>query len=133
LVGPRARRAKARWNRRSPTCFLRAELETQPTRMEGAAMTDLVTNLMMAETAVVTLAGVVSARVMKAEIPFSIQVLEDEYRSDYLAPARGVVAGTTLAAVLWTAVFGLCAFWYSAGAGYLAAAYCQAGYRKPFP
>jgi hypothetical protein len=79
-------------------------------------MTDLVTNLMMAETAIVTIAGALSVRVMKAETPFSIQVLEAEDRSDCLAPARGIVAGTMLAAVLWTAVFGLCAFWYSAGA-----------------
>jgi hypothetical protein len=85
--------------------------------MEGAAMIDLVTNLMMAETAAVTMAGVVSARVMKAANPFSIQMLEDEYGSDYLAAARGVVAGTMLAAVFWTTVFGLCAFWYYTGAG----------------
>jgi hypothetical protein len=96
-------------------------------------MTDIVTNLMLAETAVMTMAGVVSTRVMKADIPFSIQVLDDEDRSDYLAPARGIVAGTTLAAVLWTALFGLCVFWYYTGAVCLAAAYCQAGNRKPFP
>jgi hypothetical protein len=66
-----------------------------------------VTNLMMAETAVVTTAGVLSARVMKAETPFSIQVLEDEDRSDCLAPARGILAATMLAAVIWTAVFGV--------------------------
>lgn len=72
-------------------------------------MTDLMTSLIMAETAVGTMAGAVSARVMKAETPFSIQVLEDEDRGDYLAPARGIVAGTMLAAVLWTAVLGLCA------------------------
>ena len=71
-------------------------------------MTDLMTNLVMAETAVVTMAGMVSARVMKAETPFSIPVLEVEDRSDYLAPARGIVAGTMLAAVLWTAGFGVC-------------------------
>ena len=77
-------------------------------------MTDLATNLMMAETAVLTVAGVVSARVMKAETPFSIQALEGEDPSDCLAPARGIVAGTTCAAVLWTAAFGLCLFWYFA-------------------
>jgi len=71
-------------------------------------MTNLMINLVTAETAVVTMAGVVSARVMKAETPFSIQVLENEERSDYLAPARGIVAGTFLAAVLWTAGFGVC-------------------------
>lgn len=96
-------------------------------------MIGLVTNLMMAETAAVTMAGVVSARVMKAANPFSIQMLEDEYRSDYLATARGVVAGTMLAAVLWTTVFGLCAFCYYTGAGHLAAAYCHAANREPFP
>jgi len=74
-------------------------------------MMDLVTNLMVAETAVLTLAGVASARVMKAEPVFSIEVLEDEGRSDYLAPARGILAGTMWAAVLWTAA-GLWAFWY---------------------
>jgi len=67
------------------------------------------TSIIIAETAVVTTASVVSARVMKAESPFSIQVLEGEDRGDYLAPARGIVAGTMLAAVLWTAVLGLCA------------------------
>jgi hypothetical protein len=77
--------------------------------MEGAAMTDLITNLVMAETAVVTMASVVSVRVMKAETPFSIHALEDEERTDCLAPARGLVAGTMLAAVLWTAGFGVCA------------------------
>ena len=78
-------------------------------------MTDLVTNLIVAETAVLTIAGAVSARVMKVETQFSIQ-LEDDDRSDCLAPARGIVAGTMCAAVLWTAGFGLCAFWYYAGA-----------------
>ena len=80
-------------------------------------MTDLLTNMMIAEAGVVTMAGVISARVMKAANPFSIQMLADEYRSDYLAAARGVVAGTMLAAVFWTTVFGLCAFWYYTGAG----------------
>jgi hypothetical protein len=95
-------------------------------------MTDLVTNLMLAETAVVTMAGVVSARLIKAAAPLSIQVLENEDRSDCLAPARGVVAGTVWAAVFWTAVFGLCAFWYYTSAGDLAAA-GQAANPEPFP
>jgi hypothetical protein len=93
--------------------------------MEGVTMTDIVTNLLMAETAIVTMAGALSARVMKAETPFSIRVLEDEEQSDYLAPARGIVAGTLLAAVVWTTVFGLCAFWYYSSAGYVAGAYGQ--------
>jgi hypothetical protein len=76
---------------------------------ESTVMTDLVTHLVVTETALVTMAGVVSARVMKGEIPFSIELLEDEDRSDYLATARGIVLGTVWAVVLWTAVFGLCA------------------------
>ncbi len=93
----------------APNVPLNCRVGTQPTPKEGAPMTNLVTNLMMAESAVAAAAGVVSARVMKAEPPFSIQLLEVEDRGDYLAPARGIVAGTMLAAVLWTAAFAFCA------------------------
>ena len=66
-------------------------------------MTDLVTNLAIAEIAVVTVAGGLSARLIK------LGRNQDRVdHPDYLAPMRGLVAGTAWGAVIWTAGLGVC-------------------------
>jgi hypothetical protein len=112
VVRPRASTAKGAMELSVPNVLIKLKSRVgngADASAESTVMTDLVTHLVVTETALVTMAGVVSARVMKGEIPFSIELLEDEDRSDYLATARGIVLGTVWAVVLWTAVFGLCA------------------------
>ena len=73
-------------------------------------MTNPVALMMTAVAALTALAGCVSTRVMKSEIPLSVQRLVEGERADYLDVPRGMVVGATVAGALWTALFALVAF-----------------------
>jgi hypothetical protein len=62
--------------------------------------------LMMTAVAVLTaLAGWVTARVVKCEVPLTVQTVTEGERADYLDVPRGMIVGASFAAVLWAAVF----------------------------
>jgi hypothetical protein len=72
---------------------------------EGTTMTNSMALMMTAVAALTTLAGWVTTRVVKCEIPISVQTLVEGERADYLDVPRGMVVGATFAAVLWAALF----------------------------
>jgi len=72
-------------------------------------MTNSVALMMTTVTALTALAGWVSMRVMKTEIPLSVQTLVEGERADYLDVPRGMVVGASLAAALWAGLFALVA------------------------
>jgi len=68
-------------------------------------MTNSVALMLAAVAALTALAGWVTSRVMKSEVPVTVQTLVDGERADYLDVPRGMVIGATFAAVLWAALF----------------------------
>jgi len=68
-------------------------------------MTNSVALMLAAVAALTALAGWVTTRVMKSEVPVTVQTLVDGERADYLDVPRGMVIGATFAAVLWAALF----------------------------
>jgi hypothetical protein len=66
--------------------------------------------------ALAVLAGCVSARVMKAGTPFSVQTLEKDEAGEYLDVPRGVMVGSAWAAVAWAVFFVVVALLLDAGA-----------------